>query len=199
MKSAIVTIGDEILIGQTVDTNSAWLGRKLNEIGLDVKETHSIKDEESAIVAALDRLFERVDLIIMTGGLGPTKDDLTKRTLASYFDSELKTDPEVLERIRKYCEKRGMLMLEAHHDQALLPEKADKLINNYGSASGMWFQKGKKVLISLPGVPYEVKGIMREFGLEKLQEHFKLPVIYHRTILTWGRGESFIFLATILR
>ena len=192
MNSAIITIGDEILIGQTIDTNSAWLGRKLNEIGLDLIETRSIKDDAEAITSTLDSLFSKADLIIMTGGLGPTKDDITKRTLAAYFDSILETDQEVLERIRKYFEGRKMKMLEAHHDQALLPDKAQKLINNFGSASGMWFEKEGKVLISLPGVPYEVKGIMREFGLEKLRKHFDLPLIYHRTLLTWGRGESFI-------
>lgn len=192
MNCAIITIGDEILIGQTVDTNSAWLGRKLNELGMDILQIMSIQDKEYEIVRALDYGLDRVDLIIVTGGLGPTNDDITKYTLSKYFDTELEIDKEVLDRIERYFISRNLSMLEAHKHQALLPKKAQKLINNFGSASGMWFEKEGKVVISLPGVPYEVKGIMREFGFKKLQDHFDLPEIYHRTILTWGRGESYI-------
>ena len=192
MFASIITIGDEILIGQTIDTNSAWLGRKLYEIGISVRQIHSISDKSEEIIRAIDESKQISDLIIITGGLGPTNDDLTKKTLVAYFKSELVMDLEVLGRLETYFGSRKIELMEVHRLQAMLPNRSQKLINNYGTASGMWFEDNDKVVISLPGVPYEVKGIMREFGFDKIKEKFKLPVLYNRTILTWGKGESFI-------
>ncbi len=192
MLASIITIGDEILIGQTVDTNSAWLGEKLYQIGFTVRQIHSISDKSEEIIRAIDEAIELVDLVIITGGLGPTNDDLTKKTLVSYFKSELTLDIEVLVRLENYFKGRKIEIKEAHKLQAMLPNNAQKLINNYGTASGMWFEKNNKVIISLPGVPYEVKGIMEDSGLAKIRENFKLPFLYKRTVLTWGKGESFI-------
>jgi len=192
MQCAIITIGDEILIGKTIDTNSAWLGRKINDLGFEIRQIHSISDKPEEINRVLDESLQQADLVVITGGLGPTNDDLTKKTLVNYFGSELVLDQEILDRLEDYFSKRGMDMLEVHRQQAYQPSNAKKLINNYGSASGMWFEKDNKVIISLPGVPYETKGIMREYGFDALQSHFDLPTIYHRTILTWGRGESAI-------
>ena len=192
MFASIITIGDEILIGQTVDTNSAWLGKKLTQIGVELRQVHSISDSPTEIIRSLDEALLISDLVIITGGLGPTNDDLTKKTLVDYFRTSLVLDTEILEKIEDYFNSRKLTLLDVHRQQALLPANAEKLINNYGSASGMWFEKNDKVIISLPGVPIEMKGIMREFGLERIKEHFHLPNRYHRTILTWGRGESFI-------
>jgi nicotinamide-nucleotide amidase len=192
MQCEIITIGDEILIGQTIDTNSAWLGRKLNELGFEIRQIHSVSDKPNEIIRALDQALTLVDLVVITGGLGPTNDDLTKKTLVDYFGGELVLDQEILDRLEAYFTHRGVQMLEAHRQQAYQPSKSRKLINNFGSASGMWFEKDEKVIISLPGVPYETKGIMRDFGFEAVQEYFNLPTIYHRTLLTWGRGESVI-------
>ncbi len=192
MQCAIITIGDEILIGKTIDTNSAWLGRKLNDLGFDIRQIHSISDKPKEIVRALDESLEKTDLVVLTGGLGPTNDDLTKKTLLEYFGGELLLDQEILDRLEGYFKGRKIPMLEVHRQQAFQPSSSKKLINNFGSASGMWFEKDNKVIISLPGVPYETKGIMREYGFDALTAHFELPTIYHRTILTWGKGESII-------
>jgi len=192
MQCSIITIGDEILIGQTIDTNSAWLGRKLNDLGFDIRQIHSVSDKPDEIVRVLEESLERADLVVITGGLGPTNDDLTKKTLVNYFGGELVLDQEILDRLEGYFKGRGLRMLEVHRQQAYQPNNAKKLINNFGSASGMWFEKDHKVIISLPGVPYETKGIMREYGFDALKAHFDLPTIYHRTVLTWGRGESMI-------
>lgn len=192
MFASIITIGDEILIGQTVDTNSAWLGKKLTQIGVELRQVHSISDSPEEIVRSLDESLQISDLVIITGGLGPTNDDLTKITLVDYFETTLVVDQEVLDKIEDYFNSRKLTLLDVHRHQALLPANAEKLINDHGSATGMWFTKENKVIISLPGVPNEMKGIMRDFGLEKIKCHFHLPTRYHRTILTWGRGESFI-------
>lgn len=192
MKCAIITIGDEILIGQTIDTNSAWLGGKLNNLGFEIRQIHSISDKPGEIIRVLEESLTKADLIVLTGGLGPTNDDLTKKTLVSYFGSKLVLDQEILDRLEAYFERRGIKMHEVHRQQAFQPDNAKKLINNFGSASGMWFEKDNKVIISLPGVPYETKGIMSEYGFDALKAHFDLPTIYHRTVLTWGKGESVI-------
>jgi nicotinamide-nucleotide amidase len=192
MFASVITIGDEILLGQTIDTNSAWLGKNLSDIGMELKQVHSISDSPSEIVRALNESLAISDLVIITGGLGPTNDDLTKKTLVDYFGSELIVDQEILLRIENYFRDRKLILLEVHRQQALLPKNAQKLINNHGTASGMWFEQDGKVIISLPGVPNEMKGIMMDFGLKKIAAHFHLPFIYHRTVLTWGRGESFI-------
>ena len=192
MKAEIITIGDEILIGQTVDSNSAWIGEELNKIGIDINRIVSIKDESGEIVQAINESFERVDLVLMTGGLGPTRDDITKQTLSSYFDDELVMNQEILSRIESYFVEKGLPILEMNRQQAMLPSKAKVVPNLKGSASGMWFEQEDKVLLSMPGVPYEMKHIMQNEGLNRIKHHFNTEVIYHKTILTTGAGESYI-------
>jgi len=192
MRCSIITIGDEILIGQTIDTNSAWLGERLNALGLVMVSILTIQDEPKQIIRALNGVGEDIDLVIITGGLGPTNDDLTKQTLTKYFSSKLVMNDEILQRIVNFFADRGLPMLEVNRQQAMLPDKAKILSNNYGSAAGMWFEKNKTVFISLPGVPFEMKGIMNDFGFDNIKAHFNLPFIYNRTVLTWGTAESFL-------
>lgn len=192
MRCSIITIGDEILIGQTIDTNSAWLGERLNLMGFEVVNIFTIQDIPERIIASLDGVDSDIDLVIITGGLGPTNDDLTKNTLTDYFEAKLVLNREILNGIESFFADRGLEMLEVNRQQAMLPDKADILINYYGSAAGMWFQKNGTVYLSLPGVPYEMKGIMNDFGFKKIKSFFHLPFIYYRTILTWGIGESFL-------
>ena len=192
MKAEIITIGDEILIGQTVDTNSAWLAEQLHLIGIRLDRITSISDTRLAIRQAIDESFKRVDLILMTGGLGPTQDDITKETLAEYFDTTLERNTEILEAIDSNFRSKGLEMLESNRKQADLPKDARILRNTRGTAMGMWFEKEGKVLISMPGVPYEMKGIMRDHGLEMIKNTFPTKTILHKTILTQGIGESFL-------
>lgn len=192
MRCSIITIGDEILIGQTIDTNSAWIGEKLNLMGFDIVDILTIQDASERIIDALDGIRKSIDLVVMTGGLGPTNDDLTKQTLNNYFGAKLVLNKEILNGIESFFAGRGLEMLEVNREQAMLPDKADILMNYYGSAAGMWFQKNGTVFLSLPGVPYEMKGIMNDFGFKKIESFFNLPFVYHRTILTWGLGESFL-------
>lgn len=192
MRCSIITIGDEILIGQTIDTNSAWLGEKLNSIGFVMVNILTIQDEPEQIIRTLNRVDEDIDLVIITGGLGPTNDDLTKQTLADYFDSKLVMNHDILKRIDDFFADRGLPMLEVNRQQAMLPDKAKILPNNYGSAAGMWFEKSNTVFISLPGVPFEMKGIMSDFGFDRIKAFFNLPFIFNRTVLTWGMAESFL-------
>jgi len=192
MTAEIITIGDEILIGQTIDTNSAWLGQKLNALGVDVNRITSIHDEEGEIIKALDEAAGRSDLILMTGGLGPTRDDITKNTLAKYFDDHLVIVPEVLEGIEEYFTSTGRPMLEVNRQQAALPSRCRVIINHRGTASGMWFERNGKVFVSMPGVPYEMKGLMEDEILALIQQRFPGSPILHRTIMTQGVGESFL-------
>lgn len=192
MKAEIITIGDEILIGQTVDTNSAWLAEQLHLTGIQLNRITSISDTRMAIRTALDEAFSRVDLILMTGGLGPTQDDITKETLAEYFDTILERNREVLDSIDTYFRSKGLEMLESNRRQADLPKGARILPNTRGTAMGMWFERKGQVLISMPGVPYEMKGIMRDYGLGLIRKRFATPSILHKTILTQGIGESFL-------
>ena len=192
MLAEIITIGDEILIGQIVDTNSAWLGTALSNIGISVKQISSVSDEKDHILQALALAESRADIIIMTGGLGPTKDDITKHTLCEYFQSNLVFNDEVLKHVTNFFEKRKRPMLEVNRKQAEVPDCCEVLFNRHGTAPGMWFERKGKVFISMPGVPGEMKGIMVDHVLEKLKRRFVLPFIYHRTILTQGIGESFL-------
>jgi nicotinamide-nucleotide amidase len=192
MLCSIITIGDEILIGQTIDTNSAWLGERLNVMGLEMVNILTIRDDPKQITEALDKVGANIDLVIITGGLGPTNDDLTKQTLAKYFGSKLVMNYEILNKIEEFFADRGLPMLDVNRQQAMLPDKAKILSNNYGSAAGMWFEKSTTVFISLPGVPFEMKGIMSDFGFDEIKSHFSLPFIYNRTVLTWGTAESFL-------
>lgn len=192
MQAEIISIGDELLIGQTVNTNASWLGSALAKIGIPVKWGVTIADDKQAIIDAVEQAMGRSELVIMTGGLGPTKDDITKHTLCEYFETELEINHEALQRITAYFESRGRKMLDVNVQQAALP-KACKVIHNFhGTACGMWFEKGKSVLVSLPGVPYEMKGMMEDFLLEAFQVKFNVSSLFHKTILLTGIGESYL-------
>ncbi len=193
MKAEIITIGDEILIGQIVDSNSAFLGKQLNKIGIDVYQITSVQDEEKQIINALEGASKRVDLIITTGGLGPTKDDLTKKTLCTYFNDELILNKQVLEHIEEIFRKYvSTPILPANKTQAYLPSKSTALFNRYGTAPGMWIEENQVVYISLPGVPYEMKSLMRDKVIPRLKQRFQTPYIIHKTVVTYGLGESAI-------
>jgi nicotinamide-nucleotide amidase len=192
MLAEIITIGDEILIGQIIDTNSAWLGTELSNIGISVKQITSVSDDKQAILDSLALAEKRVDIIIITGGLGPTKDDITKHTLCEYFNTTLVVNEAVLKHVTSFFEKRNRPMLEVNLKQAEVPANCEVLFNTNGTAPGMWFSKNNKVFISMPGVPFEMKSIMQDHVLDKLKQTFILPFIYHRTILTQGIGESFL-------
>lgn len=193
MKAEIITIGDEILIGQIVDTNSQWIGVELNKIGVSVYQITTIQDDKQHILNALKEAQNRVDIVILTGGLGPTKDDITKRTIAEYFkDTEVIEYPEVIAHIKELFQKINHPFKEIQRYQAQLPSKATYLKNRYGTAPGMWFYENETVFVSLPGVPYEMKGLMTHEVLPKIQQEFKLPFIMHQTIMTYGAGESMI-------
>lgn len=192
MTVEIISIGDELLIGQTVNTNATWLGTEFSLRGGSIIHTTVIRDVKEDIVEAVDRAFSRVDVIIMTGGLGPTKDDITKHTLCEYFDTKLELNKEVLERVQAFFEARGRVMLDVNVKQAEMPQLATVLRNDMGTASGMWFDHNNKVLISLPGVPYEMKHLMTERAFPKLEEQFEMRAIYHQTLQTQGIGESYL-------
>jgi nicotinamide-nucleotide amidase len=193
MKAEIITIGDEILIGQIVDTNSQFIGIELNKIGVSVYQITSIQDDKQHILNALKEAQERVDIVILTGGLGPTKDDITKKTIAEFFnDDTLIEYPEVIEHIKEMFIKVNHPFNEVQRYQAQLPSKATLLKNNFGTAPGMWFYENNTVFVSLPGVPYEMKGLITNEVLPRIQKQFKLPFIIHKTIMTYGQGESMI-------
>ena len=193
MNAEIITIGDEILIGQIVDTNSQFIGQELNKIGVSVYQITSIQDDEQHILNALKEAQERVDIVIITGGLGPTKDDITKKTIAKYFkDDKFIEYPEVIAHIKGLFQKINHPFKEIQRYQAQLPSKATLLMNNFGTAPGMWFYENETVFVSLPGVPYEMKGLITNQVLPKIQKQFKLPFIIHKTIMTYGAGESTI-------
>ena len=193
MKAELITIGDEILIGQIVNTNSVFLAKVLNKIGIEIAQITSISDERTAITKALDASSERAELVILTGGLGPTKDDITKHTLCSYFDDTLVENKEILAHIEEIFEKYVTTPInDQNRQQALLPSKAKILKNQHGTASGMWFEKEGQVIISLPGVPFEMKALMTHEVLPSLKDHFSRPFIIHKTVLTYGLGESAI-------
>jgi nicotinamide-nucleotide amidase len=197
VKSALVTIGDEILIGQVTDTNAVWISTQLNSLGVSVGEMVTVSDDATHIISTLDRYVGKYDLVIMTGGLGPTGDDLTKETLARYFNSTMVTIPEVLEKITAYFKERGRTLIDSNARQADVPEACVPLMNNHGTAPGMWFEKEGTILVSLPGVPYEMKGLMEDEVLPRLRGLVKVPQVVHRTIMTQGVPES--YLAVLLR
>jgi nicotinamide-nucleotide amidase len=193
MQAEIITIGDEILIGQIVDTNSAFISTELNKIGVSVYQITSVQDDKSHILKALKEAEENADIIIITGGLGPTKDDITKITIAEYFDDTLVQSEAVLKNIEHLWEMYIKKPLaQVNIDQALVPSKAKVLMNKFGSAPGMWLEKNDKIFISLPGVPYEMKALMEHEVIPKLRQEYQFPYIKHTTILTYGLGESSI-------
>jgi nicotinamide-nucleotide amidase len=193
MKAAIITIGDEILIGQIVDTNSAFIAKSLDKIGVEVAEMLSISDDKKHILDTFAQLQNKVDVVIVTGGLGPTKDDVTKKTFCEYFDDELVVDQKVLAHVTELIEgfyKRPISQL--NKDQALVPSTCTVLHNKVGTAPGMWMKKENTVFISLPGVPYEMKYLVEEEIIPKIVREYKRPYIIHKTILTYGQGESLV-------
>ena len=193
MKAEIITIGDEILIGQIIDTNSAFIAQELNKIGVSVYQITSVQDDKIHILEAFQAAEKNVDIVVITGGLGPTKDDITKTTLAQYFEDTLVYDEAVLENI-KYLWKSFVKqpLLQVNIDQSLVLSKAIALMNKSGSAPGMWLEKNNTVFVSLPGVPYEMKGLMNNEVLPRISQKFKRPFILHKTLLTYGLGESII-------
>ena len=192
MKVEIITIGEEILIGQIVDTNSAWMAQQLNDIGAKVSRIVTISDEIETIKTALMEAETRANLVLLTGGLGPTRDDMTKTALSQYFDCEMRFYPDIAEHIAKLFARFGKTMTEMNRLQAELPSACQPLQNNNGTAPGMWFEKNDTVFISMPGVPYEMKGIMSDHVFPRIIERFKTPTILHKTVLTMGMGESWL-------
>lgn len=192
MKSTIITIGDEILIGQILDTNSRYISQALNRIGVVVAERTSIGDSAEQIVATLDRALAQSDVVIITGGLGPTKDDITKHTLARYFNSELIYNEQVGSFVEQLLSRRGIAFTELNRGQAMVPECCTVLHNGHGTAPGMWFERDGKVVISLPGVPFEMRHLIDDSVVPMLQERFELKAIVHRTMITSGIPESLL-------
>jgi nicotinamide-nucleotide amidase len=191
MQAEIITIGDEILIGQIVDTNSAFISKELNKIGVHVYQITSVQDDRAHILQALANAEKNADLILVTGGLGPTKDDITKQTFCEFFDDTLVENSDVLKNIKDiFTTNIKRVPLPSNLEQAMVPSKATILNNNHGTAAGMWFEKEGKVFVSLPGVPYEMKALLTKDVLPRVVKQFDRPFIYHKTLLTYGKGES---------
>ena len=192
MKATIITIGDEILIGQILDTNSRYISRALNSNGITVGERTSIGDNRAQITDTLDRALANSEVVIITGGLGPTKDDITKHTLCDYFGSTLRYDEVEADHIRKMLEARNIAFNELNRGQAMVPECCTVLHNAHGTAPGMWFEREGRVVISLPGVPFEMQHLIDEEVMPRLRNHFALREIVHRTMITFGIAESIL-------
>lgn len=192
MLAEIITIGDEILIGQIVDTNSAFIATQLNLNGISVKQISSVSDDREHILKAFDEAKERADIILITGGLGPTKDDITKKTLCEYFKTTMRFDEEVYEDVVNIFTAYGKEVTPTNRLQAEVPAICTVIRNQHGTAPGMWFDIDEKIFISMPGVPYEMKAMMQNQVIPKIKEHFKLPAIVHKTVLTQGIGESYL-------
>jgi len=186
----IITIGDEILIGQIVDTNSAFIGQLLNLNGMSVKQISSVSDSREHIMKALDEAKSRADIILITGGLGPTKDDITKKTLCEYFNTTMRFDEGAYEDVTNIFATYGKEVTPINRLQAEVPAICEVLRNKVGTAPGMWFNVDGKIFVSMPGVPFEMKALMTEQVVPRIRSMFKLPVIVHKTILTQGIGES---------
>lgn len=190
MNAQIITIGDEILIGQIIDTNSAWMAQQLNAVGIAVTEIITCRDDKESILSAVNRALSQGDLVLTTGGLGPTKDDITKKTLAELFDFPMAFHQPTFDVIERLITGHGRTLTKAHHDQSWMPVGIKHLENRMGTAPGMWFEKDGKVLISMPGVPYEMKYIIENQAIPTILNRFKTTPIRHRTVLTVGQGES---------
>ncbi len=192
VNAEIITIGDEILYGQIIDTNSSWIGATLSDIGIKVLRRASVGDEKEEILDALKLAAQRVNIVLITGGLGPTKDDITKHTLCEYFGAELIENKQAISKLEDFFLKRGRKLEGLNRLQALLPSNCNYIPNNYGTAPAMWFERDNVVYISMPGVPAEMKGIMTDEVIPKLLTKFETPVIYHKSIKTIGIGESLL-------
>lgn len=192
VKAEIITIGDEILFGQIIDTNTQWIGTQLTDIGIRPVRKTSVGDNRADILAAFTEAAKRVDVIIVTGGLGPTKDDITKHTFCEYFDSKLEINEDALALVTAFFAKRGRAMTELNIQQAALPTNATYIANQWGTAPGMWFEKDNVIYVSLPGVPYEMKSLMEFEILPRLKLRHHTNIITHKSIRTIGIGESFL-------
>ncbi|MDP2338013.1 MAG: competence/damage-inducible protein A [Bacteroidota bacterium] len=192
MKAELITIGDEILIGQIVDTNSAWMGQQLNMLGIEVYQVTSVHDNHDHIMKALAEAEENADLVLITGGLGPTKDDITKNSLCEYFDTELVYHPEIFEHVQSLLSSRNVIVNQLNSDQALLPASCTVLHNSAGTASGMWFERNNTIFVSMPGVPFEMEAIMTEEVFPRLTKLGITQSIVHKTVLTIGLPESML-------
>lgn len=192
MNAELLTIGNEILIGQITNTNSVWMAQQLNLIGVNVVHMSSVADDKHAIIKALDDASSRADIVLITGGLGPTKDDITKNTFSEYFKSELVINEDVLNDVTFFFAKRNRELTELNRKQAEVPKDCIVIRNKNGTAPGMWMEKNNTIYVSMPGVPFEMKAMVTEFVLPEIKQRFKLPFIYHKTILTQGIGESFL-------
>jgi len=192
IRAEILTIGDEILFGQITDTNTQWIGSQLTDIGIRPVRKTSVGDNKADILDAFTAASQRVDVIIVTGGLGPTRDDITKHTFCEYFGTELEINQDALELITAFFEKRGRAMTELNIQQAALPKNCTYIPNLWGTAPGMWFEKEGVVYVSLPGVPYEMKSLMEFEILPRLKAKFVQNIIKHKSVRTIGIGESFL-------
>ena len=192
IKAEIVTIGDEILYGQITDTNTQWISAELDKVGIKTVRKSSVGDNEADILNIFKEASERADIVLLTGGLGPTKDDITKKTLCKYFNDELIINQEALAFITDFFEKRGRKMTELNTLQAAIPSRCTYLHNKTGTAPGMWFEHEGTIFVSMPGVPVEMKYLMSAEVIPRLKAHFQTPVIVHQIIRTIGQGESFL-------
>ncbi len=192
MNSIVISIGDELLIGQTINTNASWMGAELNKNGVELTKVITISDNAKAINDALSYAESRADLVLITGGLGPTKDDITKKVFADYFNAPLIENKEALANVEGFFKRYSRQMLPVNKLQALVPSGCEMLLNKVGTAPGMWMEHKEVVFISLPGVPSEMKYLMENEVLPRIKNRFKLPVIVHQTIMTQGIGESYI-------
>lgn len=192
IKAEIITIGDEILYGQITDTNTQWISAELDKIGIKTVRKSSVGDTEEAILDIFNEASQRANVVIVTGGLGPTKDDITKKTFCKFFDAELVVHPQALADVTAFFNKRGRELTGINLGQAEIPNNATFVQNTMGTAPGMWFEHNGVVFISIPGVPFEMKGMMNLTILPKLKDHFKTPVIFHKVIRTIGIGESYL-------
>jgi nicotinamide-nucleotide amidase len=190
VNASVITIGDELLIGQTIDTNSAFIARALNKIGVWLKRRIAVGDVREEILEALDRETKSSQIIIITGGLGPTADDITKPALCDYFGAKLAVNDEALENVKAIFRKLNRPLIERNTKQAEVPDNCTVLQNRRGTAPGMWFEQSGVVYISLPGVPHEMEGLMESDVIPRLQQHFSLPHIVHKTVMTYGKGEA---------
>jgi nicotinamide-nucleotide amidase len=190
MNAELLTIGNEILIGQIINTNAVWMAQQLNMIGVSVIHMSSVADERSAILKAFDDASQRADIVLITGGLGPTKDDITKKTFCDYFETDLIQDEKVLKDVTEFFAKRNKEVTDINKKQALVPKGCLVMRNSNGTAPGMWMEKNKTIFMSMPGVPYEMQMMMTTGVIPEIKKRFTLPFIYHKTILTQGIGES---------
>ena len=190
MNAELLTIGNEILIGQITNTNAVWMAQELNMIGVSIVHMSSVADEKQAILKAFEDASRRADIVLITGGLGPTKDDVTKSTFCEYFETELVTDENVLKDVTGFFSKRNKEVSEINRKQAEVPKGCLVIRNKNGTAPGMWMEKNTTIFVSMPGVPYEMQAMMTDDIIPEIKNRFKLPFIFHKTILTQGIGES---------